>query len=199
MTEALEPQPDRRPHGTRACYVFGSGRGQDRSQGCRCEPCREANRVYARFDAKRQRLQRTTGRFAMPLVDAAPVREHVAMLAGQGVGARRAAELAGVQRQTVRKILGGQPRVLRETAEKLLAVQASPAAHQLVDAADTWFRVRWILDQPGWTKARLSGELGQGGLALQLGRERVTARNAESVKRLFDQLWAERVAERWAS
>src|SRR6266536_5240977 len=57
-------------HGTRAGY-----RG-----GCRCEPCRRADREYAR---RRYRLK-AYGQW-QPFTDAAPVREHVRRLMSLGI------------------------------------------------------------------------------------------------------------------
>lgn len=175
-----------REHGTRAKYVI---------ERCHCDLCRQANRAYAHFDQKRRRLQRTTGTWAMPFVDAGPTRDHLVDLAAVGIGQRRVAELADVRRNTIREILAGRPRVRRETALRILAVTNSPADGALVDATDTWAMIRWILEQPGWTKVRLAGELGLGD-SLQLGRLHITARNARSVKRLHDQVWKDRLARR---
>lgn len=182
-----------RDHGTRARYVFGES-GQDRSNGCRCPECGEANRAYARHQAKRKRLEslgRTDGPWAAPMVDAAPVQAHVLALGELGVGYRRVADMAGVSHTTLLKIRTGErTRCTRALADAVLAVPlvADLADHQLIDAASTWKLVRQILRRPGWTKARLSGELGQGGRALQLGRRRVTVRNADHVARIASDL-----------
>lgn len=177
-----------RPHGTRARYVFGPGPGQDRSAGCRCDACVNANRAYARFQQKRKRLEglgRTSGPWAAPFVDAAPVRAHLLALADAGVGSRRVAELAGVSRTALLAIRGGtRSRCRRQVAEAVLAVEVEPAGGTLVDARETWKLIRRILRRPGWTKARISAEIGQGGRALQLGRRRITARNARAAAEL---------------
>jgi transcriptional regulator with XRE-family HTH domain len=178
-----------RTHGTRAMYVV---------EKCRCEPCRHAHRTYARFQQKRRRLGRTQGAWALPYVNAEPIRAHIAELRAAGVGYRRIAELAGITRSSLVKIINGRRQVRRETAQAVLAVSADQLAPTaLVDATDTWAKVRWILEQPGWTKTRLARELGQRGV-LQLGRHRVTVRNAAAVAAVYERLWSERIRRRSA-
>jgi hypothetical protein len=181
-----------RAHGTRARYAYGES-GPDRANGCRCPDCCEANRAYARYQAKRKRLEpmgRTEGPWAAPFVDAAPVREHILELGRQGVGYKRVATLAGVSKTALLQIRKGRPRCRRELANAVLALPltAPVADNQLVDATTTWKLIRQILRQPGWTKARLSAEIGQNGRALQLGRRHVTARSANAVARVADRL-----------
>lgn len=183
-----------RAHGTRARYVWGPGPGQNRSLGCRCEACSEANRAYARYQAKRKRLEalgRTAGPWAAPVVDAAPARAHVLALGELGVGYKRVAELAGVSTSTLLEVRSGRrQRIRREVAEAVLALplEADVADGQLVDATETWRLVRKILRRPGWSKARISASIGQGGKALQLGAVQVTARNARTILRLAEEL-----------
>jgi transcriptional regulator with XRE-family HTH domain len=183
-----------RAHGTRARYVWGPGPGQDRSLGCRCDECCEANRAYARYQAKRKRLEtlgRTSGPWAAPFVDASAARAHVLALGELGVGYKRVAELAGVSKTGLLEVRRGRrSRIRREVADAILAVplEADVASGQLVDAAETWQLVRKILRRPGWSKARISAEIGQGGRALQLGSGQVTARNARSIAHLAEEL-----------
>lgn len=183
-----------RAHGTRARYVFGPGPGQDRSKGCRCELCCEANRAYARYQGKRKRLEAlslSSGPWAPPFVDAGPARARILELGERGVGYKRVAELASLGKTAVLDIRNGRrDRIRRETADALLAVslEAEPAGGQLAPAAPTWKLVRAILRRPGWSKARISAEIGTGGRALQLGRRRVTVRNARLIAELAERL-----------
>lgn len=182
-----------REHGTRARYVMGAGPGT--GPGCRCEACTGANREDA---ARRNRLQ-LYGRWA-PFVDAGPAREHVRRLAAAGIGWKRTAELAGVSRGAMRKLLLGGPgerpptkRIRPETAAALLAVQVSPAnlgGRALVDSAGTRRRVQALV-AIGWSRAKLGGRLGiePSGMSELLRREHVTAGRARAVTALYDELW----------
>lgn len=183
-----------RAHGTRARYTWGPGPGKDAARGCRCTPCVEANRAYARKQQKRKRLEplgRTSGPFAPPFVDAAPARAHLLVLADAGIGYRRAAELADVARSSVAAVRTGKAtRIRRETAAAILAVpvDADVADSVLVDAAPTWKLIDAILRRAGWTKARIGAELGQNGRALQLGTDQITARHARTIRALAQRL-----------
>lgn len=188
-----------RQHGTRARYVMGAGPGT--GPGCRCDPCRGANREDA---ARRNRLQ-LYGRWA-PFVDAGPAREHVRRLAGAGIGWKRTAELACVSRGAMRKLLLGGPgerpptrRIRPETAAALLAVQVSSAnlgARALVDSAGTRRRVQALV-AVGWSRAKLGERLGiePSGMSDLLRREHVTAARARAVTALYDELWNRRPPE----
>lgn len=190
-----------REHGTRACYVFGVEPGSDRSKGCRCDPCREANRSYARErDRRSRRVAYGIEHHEPPYIDAAEVRAHLRWLARQGIGLRRIAELTGLSRTTLARIGRDgrrcERRVTPATAEKILAVgrsKAAPGAY--VPAAETWKLIDDLLAH-GWTKAAISKAIGQGGRALQLGRGQVTARNARLVAELHSRSLVRVVAER---
>jgi hypothetical protein len=111
-----------RLHGTRARYVMGPGPGQ--GPGCRCAPCRAANRA-----AENQRTKLIAYGRWQPYVDAGPAREHVRQLAARGIGWKQAAMLAGVPTGAMSKLLyggpGGRPpsqRVRPGTAAAILAV-----------------------------------------------------------------------------
>lgn len=182
--------PGTRPCGTRARYVFGPGPGQDRTKGCRCDPCSEANRAYAR---QRDRASRRPDEaLVSPYVPAGPVRAHLIRLQEAGVGSWTIAALASLRRQTVVRILRGeQRRVLKTTRDRLLAISPDQFAPGMrVPAGPTWELVDRLL-AAGWTKARISLEIGQGGRALQLGRDYVTARNARAIANLADQVFGD--------
>lgn len=200
-SQQIGPPGQTRAHGTRACYVFGPGPGQDRSAGCRCEPCCDANRAYARMQRKRKSLEglgRESGPWASPFTDAAPVRERIFAFAERGIGYKRLAELAGVSKSSLLAVrTGKRDRVRRELASAVLAVplDADVADGQLVDATETWQLIDLILRRKGWSKARISAELGGAGRALQLGDERVTAGHARAIAALADRLDVVAVAD----
>lgn len=168
-----------REHGTRACYVFGP-EGGDHRNGCRCEPCTEATRIYER---ERYRAKhRPDGGFQPAYVDASDARRHLLWLSSVGVGRRAVAAHSGVALSSIHGIRSGRTTKARPaTIDAILAVGRSAASpNALVDATDTWAKVD-ELRAHGWTKAAISRAIGQDGRALQLGRRRVTARNARKV------------------
>lgn len=182
-------------HGTRACYVL------DR---CRCEPCAKAN---AEAEMWRER-QKAYGRYAK-YVDADPVRAHVRRLGEQGMGLKRVAAASGVSTGTLSKLMFGvyrdsgtgggrngpgvrvrQPsrRMLRATAEKVLAVEAVLADGAKVDGAGTTLRVRALVAL-GWSQSKIAARLGITRANFTLTeRGQVTARTARAVARLYDEL-----------
>lgn len=138
MRESREALIDRTPkpchhkvanhqHGTNACYVLDK---------CRCTPC---SRARAAHDDWRRR-QQAYGRYQR-YVPAGPVREHVRSLMDAGVGLKRIVKISGVSQGSLWKLMYGKRqadgtqypsrRILRETAEKLYAIDpdwtASPA------------------------------------------------------------------------
>lgn len=160
-----------REHGTRAKYVI---------EKCRCEPCTIANREYSR---SRDRATRRPDEVARsPFIAAGAVRHHLLELSAAGVGYKAVAIAAGVSKTSLANVLNGTAaRIARSTASKVLAVTpAAVADGALVDGARTWELVERLL-AAGWTKAAISRAIGQHGRALQLGRDRVTARNARLV------------------
>lgn len=174
-----------RDHGTRARYVFGA-RGSDRTNGCRCQPCTDANRTYARDHARRRSRPDET---AVPAyVDATPARHHLRALSAAGVGRRQVHAASGVAVSTIDRIRSGTLRRARPaTVDALLAVQeAAAAATARVPAGPTWKRIDQLLAS-GWTKAAISAAIGQGGRALQLGRTTVHARHAKAIEELAQQ------------
>jgi hypothetical protein len=181
-----------RQHGTRACYVFGPGPGA--GPGCRCQACTTANRA-ANHHRARMILY---GRW-QPWTDAEPVRQHLADLRAAGLGRRRIAALAGVSDSTVTGLLYGKPgrpparRIRPETARKLLAVQAGPAALAAkapVTACGTHRRLQALI-AIGHTQTSLATRLGMtpSNFGAMLRREQVTAATARAVRQLYDQLW----------
>lgn len=172
----------RHEHGTHAAFAL---------DGCRCRPCRDATAAYNR--------RRTRGLLYgtwSPLVDATPVREHLAALSAAGIGWKRAAVLADVAASTVSKLLYGRPptrRVKPETARRLLAVRPSLDVMldgARVDATGTHRRLQ-ALACLGWSDARLGARLGldSGNYGTMLRQREVSAARARDVARLYDELW----------
>jgi hypothetical protein len=184
--------------GTRACYVFGPEPGGDRSKGCRCESCREANRAYCRLATKRKR-RIDRGKTAPVLVDAAPVRAHLLWLLDKGIGTRVVAHETGLNRKTIKELRDGTTtRVRPARAEAILAVgthRAHPGT--LVDAKATWRLLDELLAH-GFTRTELARRLGSTAKmpSLQVHRDRVTAENARKVAALHAELMAGVIANR---
>jgi len=185
-----------REHGTRACYIFGPDSGGDRGRGCRCRPCAKANR-----DAENQRTRLIAYGQWKPYVDAGPAREHLRVLAGSGIGWKRAATLSGVSTGSVSKLLYGGPgdrpparRIRPETEAAILAVRPSPELLTdggRTDATGTRRRVRALVAR-GWSQAKIAARLGMqpgnfGDVVYR--RPMVTAATARAVERLYAELW----------
>lgn len=176
-----------RAHGTRACYVFGPEPGGDRSKGCRCEPCKEANRAYAR--ARYRAAVRPDESFEPAYVDCAEAREHLRWLSTVGVGTRVVAERTGIARSTITRIrLGKRDRARPETIAKILAVGRSAARDGArVDAKPTWKRIDDLLGH-GWTRTAIAAALGSKAKrpALQIHRTKLTVETARKVAELHE-------------
>jgi hypothetical protein len=160
-----------KPHGNRIKYMGG----------CRCQECRRANTAYERERAARRRAGEWNG-----LVSADAARKHLAELRYQGVG-RRAVNLATDVSDTVLQdiIAGRKQRIRARTARLILAVDANAAQDGAYICARRTGRLVHELLTEGFTKARISAEIGQDGRALQLGRKRVTVRSAGAIDRLW--------------
>ena len=166
-----------REHGTRAKYV---------AEKCRCEPCTEANRRYARERDRHNRRVRYGIEAPRPaFIDASETREHLRWLKSQHVGTRTISIRTGIARTTIWNIMSGTvTRIRPDTADKLLAVGKSTVANgALVDAGPTWRRINELLKH-GWTKSAIDRALGGQGRALQIGKKRVRASTARSIEQL---------------
>lgn len=163
-------------HGTRSNYV----------KGCRCEPCRLANRDYARN--RERHLSRVKQGIEQPVVkyvDATEAREHLRWLQSFGVGSRVVAERTGLGRTAVLEIRAGiTQRVMVDTEAKILGLYRDTRHRaMIVDAGITWKRIGWLQKQ-GWSKARIARELGCRTNALQLRKDRVTYATEQRVEQL---------------
>lgn len=165
-------------HGQRTGYV----------KGCRCEDCTTANRLKEVQCTARA----VAGGPTTDLVDAAPAREHLAVLSAHGAAQKSLARACGLKVKTIVQVLSGETkRVLPETdvairALGLAAVQAAAAPGTRVDAAPTWELLDDMIAR-GWPNSWIARELGLGN-QLQLSRNTVTAANAEKVAALARRL-----------
>lgn len=185
------------PHGT---YT------RQKNHGCTCEECRQAYRDYTNG---RNRLI-AYGRWR-PFADAEPVRRHVRELMAAGVPWRQVAADAGASAGTVYRLLFLDPptvRIRTSTAERLLAVSASPETlgdAVPVDATGTRRRLQ-ALGAVGWSCQKIAPYLGidASGVVRARTAVRVHARRAREVAAVYDRLWdqvppMETVAERAAA
>jgi len=168
-----------RQHGTRSCY----------KGGCKCEPCRKANREYVNATAR-------CG-WKPNLVDAGPSRAHVMGLQMEGLGRREIARRSGVSQTIVARLLGldkSKPakRVTPATQEALLRVQADTLApHSLVPILGSQRRLQALV-AIGWTQSLLAERLGWSVANLSgitNGRRLfVTQKTASDIRALYEEL-----------
>lgn len=172
--ERIAPYVGTKPCGTRSRYTLG----------CRCDECRRANTDYEKHRAHARANGDWNG-----LVPAAKVRAHVRKLARQGVGTRIVSECSGVSRSALNGIMAGKRYFIRARNEKkILAVTTAMRGDKtLISAAGTWKLIDALLAE-GFTRQYLARELGYTGRGLQLGRERITVRNAARVAALHRRL-----------
>ncbi|MGH8748830.1 MAG: hypothetical protein ACREU5_06960 [Burkholderiales bacterium] len=171
-----------RPHGLRVRYMAG----------CRCDECREANNSYERMRGKLRRNGEANG-----LVDAARVRRHLLRLSRAGIGRRTVADVAGVSASIVGAVRSGRKARLRaQTAKRILAVGPDVLTDaKLVDARSTWRKIERLLAE-GFTRGAIAVRLGMQSPALQLRKDRVTARNRARVDRLYREIMGAETRER---
>jgi hypothetical protein len=176
-------------HGTYVAYVIDL---------CRCDDCREANRIQA----SERRRQHMYGRDW--LVDATPAREHLLELSRQGMGWKKVAAAAGVSATTVGGLLYGshpddpthpdhRPRSLRinkAAATKILAVRAMLAPGANVDATGTRRRLQALVTL-GYPVSALGRRLGKtsSNMFITLESPQVLEATRRRVAALYDELW----------
>jgi len=170
-----------RQHGTRAKYVV---------EKCRCEPCTNANRTYARQrDRQARRVRYGFDEPNPAFIDATEAREHLLWLSKVGIGKRRVSELSGISLSAIDKLRQGNRTKCRpETAAKILAVGRSRASDgAFIDAKKTWRLIDDLLKH-GWTKQAIAKAIGSKAQrpALQLQPNKVTARNARAIQQLHE-------------
>lgn len=162
----------RHPHGTRIRYMGG----------CKCVPCKAAASRY-----ETDRLAKRKAGLSNGITTAAPARRRILYLSRRGVGRRAVCAAARISRTVYSKIRSSRRANCREeTVRRILAVSLDSAfAGAYVDARPTWRRVV-ALREAGWSKAAIAFATGHVVGALQIGRDRVTKRNADRIRRLHD-------------
>jgi hypothetical protein len=139
------------------------------------------------------------GRWTPPYVDAGPARQRLRELQAAGIGWRRAAELAGLDKSIVSSILYGKTereparRIRPRTEAAILALQPSadlarPGAK--VAATGTHRRIQALV-AAGYPLAEIARQLGKDprGFGRLLEQPTVVKSTAESVQRLYQQIW----------
>ncbi len=172
------------------------GYARYRLDGCRCYLCGYAR---AQYDDNRNRAI-AYGTW-QPWVDAEPVRRHIRTLQDCGLGTRRIAEAASVDRKRLQAVLTGRPdrgtppqeKLRPEPAAAILAVQ--PTLDLLgsatpISATGTHRRLQALV-AGGWPQHHLAAALGMtdGNFSSLLARNQVIVRTARAVQDLYDQRW----------
>jgi hypothetical protein len=165
----------RKPHGTRLKYMAG----------CKCMQCRAAN---SRYETSRSRLRKQG--LSNGIFSAKKAQRRILKLSYQGIGYKTVAKNAGVSRTVMFKIRSGQQTHIREMTEKrILELGArSSAAGQLIDAAGTWRKIKWLLGPTcGFSKTELARRLGSKAKtpSLQIRDDIILTRTARAVSRLY--------------
>ena len=128
------------------------------------------------------------------LVGATKARNHLRELSQQGVGYKSVADAAGISESVMDKIRSGKRKRIRaKTAKKILEVDAGAVAdHGLVDAKETQQLLKEML-KAGYTRTDLAERLGSEAKtpALQLKKDKVTAKNAQKVRKLYKEIMRE--------
>ncbi len=163
-------------------------------RGCRCDGCRVAMRTYnQRRKAGELPLVLAPGvgtsRRNAWMTEAEPVRLHLAALSAAGVGYRAVAAAASVSDRTLLKVTTGRSRwVHPKTARAVLGVTADAHEdHGLMPAAES-HRLLGLLRAEGYSMRRLSRELGMANYGHIIRKEKVTARKAHRIRKLYQQL-----------
>lgn len=152
-------------------------------------------RSHLRKDSKGNLCRGCRERLAFNgLVPADRARAHLAELSKRGVGRRAVAAACDVAESALAAIAAGDQVQLRaDTERRILGVDAGAAAdHAVVKGTRTWAAIRKLLGW-GWTRARISAELGNNGKALQL-QKKVLARTELAVLQLLERETKRRAA-----
>jgi lambda repressor-like predicted transcriptional regulator len=167
-------------HGTLTAYA---------KHGCRCEPCRAAN-------AKASKAWRRDNYLGIvKLVDAQPLKDHVAMLTAAGMSFPAIALTAGWASRNALADSMRRKRVTSRTLARVLAVH--PEVDNRRDAyADATGSARRLqaLAINGWPTRALAQRLGHKDPAtiqrIASGKTpTVRLRTKDGIRRLFDELW----------
>lgn len=140
-------------------------------QPCSRPPTRRGM-CNAHYEWHRTR-QLAYGRWESVYVDAEPARLHLKSLQAAGLGTRRIAALAGVNRKTLQYLTAGRPdrgtppshQITADNAARILAVEVPEVAHraaadhQLVDATGTVRRLQALVAY-GYPRVALMARIG---------------------------------------
>lgn len=178
-------------HGTYAAYVLDA---------CRCRPCAGAHKAYETKRVRGHAYGRWNG-----LIDAQPARDHVLALMASGVGLKRIVIVSGISQGVLWKLVYGKRRadgsrvpsvrVRPETAQRLLALELSPAllaAGAKVCGVGTRRRLQALVAL-GWSISELGRRVGITNIHNTVHGKNggtVLASNARAVRELYDRLWA---------
>jgi lambda repressor-like predicted transcriptional regulator len=164
-------------HGNRSSYVAG----------CRCEPCRQANRDYARNLERRHRRDRYGIQpfQTVTLVDPKETRRHLAWLNSQGIGLRTIVDQTGLSRSNLQRIVrGDRKHITARTADRILAIGLHRTPPPLVDADQAWAIIA-TLNARGLSNAEIARRLGHKRPAVQISRTRVRRETLDRLRQLL--------------
>lgn len=164
-------------HGTRSSYVAG----------CRCDPCRQANRDYARNLERRHRRDRygIDPFQTVTLVDPKETRRHLAWLNSQGIGLRTIVDQTGLSRSNLQRIVrGDRKQITARTADRILAIGLHRTPPPLVDADHAW-QIIHTLNARGLSNAEIARRLGHKSRAVQISRTRVRRETLDRLRNLL--------------
>jgi lambda repressor-like predicted transcriptional regulator len=157
--------------------------------GCRCEPCRAA----AAKASKAWRRDHYLG--IVKLVDAQPLKDHVAMLMASGMSFRAIALTAGWASRNALADAMSRKRVTPRTLARVLAVhpELDNRKDAYVDATGSARRLQ-ALAINGWPTRNLAKQLGHKDPAtiqhIANGKTpTIRLRTKDDIRRLFDELW----------
>jgi hypothetical protein len=164
-------------HGCRLRYLAG----------CRCVPCRAAN---SRYETERN-VARRAGDWN-GLVSAKQARKHILKLSRAGVGQNALSDVSGVARSIIARIRRGEKLKIRKRTETAILSVSSGAVSggALVSAKPTWVLINRLLTE-GFTKSEIAHRLGKKNPALQIRKDRITAKTAADVERLYRRIMVE--------
>jgi len=174
--------------------------------GCRCYTCGWAVAQYR--DTREHAIRH--GQW-QPFTDAEPVRQHIRNLQACGLGLRRIADVAGVDRQRLQALLHGRPdrgtgpqeKTRPAIAAAVLAVEPTLdnlGAATIINATGTRRRLQALI-AGGWPQHHLAVRLGMtdSNFGDTLRRDRTLVRTARAVRALYDDLWRADPREHGAS
>lgn len=180
-------------HGTRDAYL---------TDKCRCTPCQTAYRAIINHGRRMEAYGRSTkDRF----VDASPARKHVDALMGRGWTVDRIAKDAGVGRNTICRLIYGEPAkgtgptatMKSSTSQKLLKFspeesreRGAGTARELVNSIGTIRRIQSLM-ACGYSMTLIAKEAGTSKRAVSkiMQSEKVRSTTAESFKSVYDKVW----------